>query len=252
MTSGTNFKLINILHTENANLPHKDLNTSINEAENRWNIHLVSYDTITSRAKPSSNSQLSHHSWSCGIIDESPHYKTRHSVGWQIAMNARIRLKLQATATVGFHSLYDSYIQTIWLFPGAPEVPEDETVMEEHGAEAQYSAMKSLMYAIKTGEHDSECDAAQWIIQIAKPWRIGRWSESKLANGKPPVWIPNENAHLFDVEWTKEEQAELKTLVQRNTSQGPSGVWRVHISWLACSSLVLGDTEDRKDVSGQW
>jgi len=34
--------------------------------------------------------------------------------------------------------------------------------------------------------------------------------------------------------------------------QGASEAWRVHKWRLACFSLVLGDTEDRHDVSGQW
>jgi hypothetical protein len=34
MTHGTDFKLINLLHAENANLTHEDLNTSIDEPEN--------------------------------------------------------------------------------------------------------------------------------------------------------------------------------------------------------------------------
>ena len=58
MTFATDFILINLLHAENANLTHEDQNTSIDEPEIRWNIHLVSYDTLTSRAKPSSNGQL--------------------------------------------------------------------------------------------------------------------------------------------------------------------------------------------------
>jgi len=68
MTHGTDFELVNLLQAENANLSHKDLNTSIDEPENRWNIHLVSYDTLTSRAKPSSNGQLSYCAWSFGIF----------------------------------------------------------------------------------------------------------------------------------------------------------------------------------------
>ena len=60
------------------------------------------------------------------------------------------------------------------------------------------------------------------------------------------------NAHLVDLEWTEEEQAKLKTLVERYTSQGASGAWRVHRWRLACFSFVLGDTEDWNDVSGQW
>jgi len=55
MTYGIYLKLITLLNPENANHTHEDLNTSIDEPENRWNIHLVSYDTSISRAKPSSN-----------------------------------------------------------------------------------------------------------------------------------------------------------------------------------------------------
>jgi len=49
--------------------------------------------------------------------------------------------------------------------------------------------------------------------------------------------------------WSK---SKLKTLVERYTSRGASGAWRVHRWGLACFSLVLGDTEDRNDVSRQW
>jgi hypothetical protein len=58
MKFATDFKLNNLLHVDNVNLTHADLNTSLDEPENRWNIHLVLYDTLTSRAKPSSNGQL--------------------------------------------------------------------------------------------------------------------------------------------------------------------------------------------------
>jgi hypothetical protein len=113
MKHETKFKLVTLLHAENANHTHDDLNTSIDKPENRWNIHHVSYDTLTSRAKPSSNSQLSFCAWNFGIFDQSHRYKTKNSVGWQIAMNAKIGFKLQVTATLGFHSLYDWCFQTM-------------------------------------------------------------------------------------------------------------------------------------------
>jgi len=90
-------------------------------------------------------------------------------VGWRIVTNVRIGFKLQVTATPGFHSLYDWCYQAMWLFSGAPEDPEDETVMEMHGADALYSAVKSLMHAIRTEDQDAQQDAAHWMIQIAKP-----------------------------------------------------------------------------------
>jgi len=56
----------------------------------------------------------------------------------------------------------------------------------------------------------------------------------------------------MDPEWTEEEQAHLKTRVERYTSRGASGAWMVHKWQLAGFSLVLGETKDRNDVSGQW
>ena len=248
MTYECDFKLINLLHMENANLTHKDLNTSIEEAENRWNIQHVSYHTLTLRAKPSSNGQPSYCLWSFEIFDESHWYKTINSVSWRIAMNASIGFKLEVTTTLEFPSLYDWCFQMMRLFSVAPEDPENETLMEKHGAEALYSAVKSLILAIWTEDQNAQQDAAHQMIQIAKPWTKKRWSESKLPNGKPLVRISKENAHLVDLEWTEEEQAKLMTLVERYTSQGASGVWRVHRWRLASCSLVLGDTDDWNDI----
>jgi hypothetical protein len=54
----------------------------------------------------------------------------KNTVGWQIEMNVKIGFKLRVKATVGFHSLYDWYYQTMWLFLGASDNPEHDTVME--------------------------------------------------------------------------------------------------------------------------
>jgi hypothetical protein len=105
MTHGTTSNLVNLLHTENANLTNMYRNTRIHELANRWNIDLVLYDTLTSRAKLSRNGRHSHCSWSFGIVDESHQYKTKNSVGWRIMMNARMGFKLQVTGTAGFYSL---------------------------------------------------------------------------------------------------------------------------------------------------
>jgi len=99
------------------------------------------------------------------------------------------------------------------LFPGVPDDPEDNTVMEMDGANALYSAVKSSMDAIRTEDEDDEQDAVHWIINIAKPLAIRRLSESKLPNGKSLVQIPKENANFPDPEWTEDEQVKLKTLV---------------------------------------
>jgi hypothetical protein len=88
----------------------------------------------------------------------------------------------------------------MWLFSGALEDPEDDTVMEKYGAEALYSTVKRLMHAIWAKDEEGQQDAAHWMIQIAKPWMIRRQSESKGTNRKPLVQIPKESAHLIDLE----------------------------------------------------
>jgi hypothetical protein len=85
-----------------------------------------------------------------GNFVDSHRYKRKNSVGWRIAINARIALKLQDTATPGFHSLCDWCYQAMWLFSGGPEDPENDTVMEMHGADALYCAVESMMDAIRT------------------------------------------------------------------------------------------------------
>jgi len=115
-------------------------------------------------------------------------------------------------------------------------------VIEMHGADALNSAEKSLMHPIQMEANNAEQEVAHQMIQLANPWKIRMWSESRYANGKPLVWIPMENTHHVDLEWTEDKQTKLKTLVERSTSWGGSGAWRVQRWQLACSSLVLGNT----------
>jgi len=82
MTHGTQFELVNLLHAENANLTHKDLNSSIDKPVIRWNIHLVSYHTLTSRAKPSSNGKHFYCVWSFRLFDGCLRYKNKRRAGW--------------------------------------------------------------------------------------------------------------------------------------------------------------------------
>lgn len=100
--------------------------------------------------------------------------------------------------------------------------------MEKHAAEVFYSAVKSVKHAIRTEDEEAQLDAAHLIIQIGKPWTIRRWYKLKLANRKPLVQIQTAIAHLIDLEWAEEAHTKLKTLVERYTSQGVSGVRRVH------------------------
>ena len=252
MTCGTGLKCVNWLDGENANLTHEDLDTIIDEIDNRWNIHVVLQNTITSTANPSGNGQLLYSSWSFGNCDESYWYKMKNTVGRQKSMNKRIAFKIQVTAMPGFHSLYDWCYQAMWLFSGEPEDREDHTMMEQLGAEVRNSTMMSLMHAIRTDNKYVLKNSVHRKRQISKHWTNRRWLESPLATEQPLVRLLKENAHLIDLKWSAVEQTTLKMLVQRYTSQGGSGAWRVHIWWPPCVLLVLGDTEHHNNLSGQW
>ena len=89
-------------------------------------------------------------------------------------MSLKIRFKRQVTAIPGFHSLYNCCYQTRWLFSGAPEDPEDETMMEKHGIKALNGAVMCLTHTIRSEDEDIQHLAAHWMIQIAKPWAIKR------------------------------------------------------------------------------
>jgi hypothetical protein len=71
------------------------------------------------------------------------------------------------------------------------------------------------MHAIQTDGEEAQQNAAHRMIQIVTPEMIRRWSESKLANGKPLVQILKENAHLIELEWTEDDPAKLKALMER-------------------------------------
>jgi hypothetical protein len=79
------------------------------------------------------------------------------------------------------------------------------------------------MYAIRTEDHNTQQHTAHRMIQIINYRTITRWSESKLANEKSLVRIPNKNPQLVDLQSTEDEQATLMTLVERYTLLGASG-----------------------------
>jgi len=167
-------------------------------------------------------------------------------------MKARIGFKIQVAAKPGFHWLYDRCHQTIWLFSGERDHPEDGSARAVHGAEALYSAVKRQMYAIWTEYQEAQQDEAHRMLHSAKPGRIRRWSDSELANWQLLARILLKNLQRVDVEWTDNDPAIQKTLVDRFTRQGATGAWRVKRCLLACFSLVLRDMEDRNNISGKW
>jgi hypothetical protein len=128
----------------------------------------------------------------------------------------------------GFHSLYYWCFQPRWLFSGAPENPEDETVLENHCAKARNSAVNSGMHTIQANHNDTPQDAAHQLIHIATHWTRRGCPESKLAYGKPLDGLLKENTHLFDLECTVHWQTTLITIEERFTSRRVFGAWWVY------------------------
>jgi len=84
------------------------------------------------------------------------------------------------------------------------------------------------MHAIRTKDEEAQQHAVHWMNHSSTVCTIKRGSELQLTDGTPLVWKPKKNSLLIDLEWTEEEQAHLKTRVEKFTSQCASGAWRVH------------------------
>jgi len=140
----------------------------------------------------------------------------------------------------------------MWLISSVPGDPADYTAMEKHATEVQHFAEITTMQAIQTEDRKSQMDAAHQMIQIGKSWIIRKWSELKLGNRKPLVWIPTENAQLTDLWWTEYEEGKLKMLMERSISQGASRAGSVYSWLLACFLLVLAHTKNHNEDSGWW
>jgi hypothetical protein len=50
------------------------------------------------------------------------------------------------------------------------------------------------------------------MIEIGKPNTIRRWFRLESANENQLMWIAQRNVDLLDLEWTDDEQEQLKSL----------------------------------------
>jgi len=55
----------------------------------------------------------------------------------------------------------------MWLYSDGPEDPEDDAVMEKHGADLLYSAVNSMMHAILITDDNTQTNVAHRSIWIA-------------------------------------------------------------------------------------
>jgi len=211
MTYATDFKLVNMFCENNANFTRNDQYTKNTEPESRWNIHRVSYDTLTCIVRPSSNGHLLYSSWSFGVFDKSHQYKTKNTVKWKIMITFRIEFKLQVTAVPGFHLLCNRCYKSISIFSDTTNDPENHTAIEQDGAVTLTSAAKYLIHAIWMDDNEHQQGATYWIIQIANLWMMWNRSKPNLANANHFIRLPKQNVHLIHLEWTVAGEVQLKT-----------------------------------------
>lgn len=62
-------------------------------------------------------------------------------------------------------------------YAGAPHVPEDDSVIEMHCAEAFYSTARCLKQATQTEDKEPQMNMAHGMMQIGRHWMIMSWSE---------------------------------------------------------------------------
>lgn len=192
ITSGTRFAVRDLSGDGGMELGHTHLNFSMSHPKRMWDIHVITYNAFTERAQrnPSgSPRQLTDCTWSWGIFDQSHRYKGPKSIGWRVAMKAEIGFKVQVTATPAYHSLRDWANLSRWLFAIPHEVEVAESV-SRHGPVALGKAVANVQRAVsKALPPDEQQAAAAEMIEVARPWTIRRWTESKLESG--PIGCPS-------------------------------------------------------------
>jgi len=129
-------------------------------------------------------------------------------------MNLRIGFKLQVAAMLGFHSLYHWCFYMMWLFSGAPEDPEDNSVMDKNHRDASCPSVKSTMDAVQTHDEATPQGAPWRMIPSTKPCLRARCIELKLANGTALAQIPSDKTFLTHLECTWDPRTKQMTLVE--------------------------------------
>jgi hypothetical protein len=68
----------------------------------------------------------------------------------------------------------------------------------------------ALQTALAQGScSNAQQEAASVMTEVAHPWIICPWAESRLASGAPLVHIPSEDFHPVALKWYQDEQKQL-------------------------------------------
>jgi len=160
-------------------LTHNDLNYSSDNLERGKAIHLISYSAY--RARYNHSERLQGYNWGVGIFDESHPAKSLVTQTFNSLKKIDVPCRIQLTGTPMHHTAGDWVVQTEWLF--AQVTHQDE--LDSHSPRPLDSTMAEAKCENITLE-----EAYDQIKDIAWPWTIRRWGETKDANGELLIPIP--------------------------------------------------------------
>jgi len=188
----TGLTLINLFSRRR--LTHNDLNYSSDNPERGKAIHVISYSAY--RARYNNSERLQGCNGGVGIFDECHTAKSQVTQTFDSLMKIDVPCRIQLTGTPMYHMGGDWVVQTEWLF--AQVTDQDE--LDSHGLRPLDSAIAEAKRENITLE-----EAYDQIKDIAWPWTIRRWGETRDANREPLIRIPELVQHDVRLQYTDDE-----------------------------------------------
>jgi len=139
------------------------------------------------------------------------------------------------------HTVGHWVVQTEWLF--AQVTDQDE--LDSHGPRPLDSAIAEAKRENITLE-----EAYDQIKDIAWPWTIQRWGETKDANGEPLVCIPELVQHDLRLQYTDDETTAMDGWIEDTKGDKGNAIQTVLHEWrLTCLTMDLPDNNISSDAS---
>jgi len=233
----TGLTLINLFSRRQ--LTYNDLNYSSDNPEGSKAIHLISYSAY--RARCNNSEPLRGCNWGVGIFDASHTAKSRVTETFDSLMKIDVPCRIQPTGTPMHHTVGDWVVQTEWLFAQVT----DQAELDSHGPRPLDSAIADAKRENITLE-----EAYDQIKDIAWPWTIRRWGETKDANGEPLIRIPELVQHDVRLQYTDDQATARDGWIENTKGDKWNAIQTVPHEWcLACLTMDLPENDISSDDS---
>ncbi|CUS10220.1 unnamed protein product [Tuber aestivum] len=227
----TGVQLVNLYLSRQLN--HTELNYTSDNPGRGKAIHLISYSSYRARYK--NPDRLQGCQWGIGIFDESHMAKSRTTQTFDSLMKMDVPCRIQLTGTPMHHTVDDWVPQTEWLFSQVT----DQDELNSYGPRPLDSAITGA----KRGNITLE-EAYGLIKDIAWPWTIRRWGETKDATGQPLVRIPELEQHDIRLRYTPMEANAIDQWITDAKGNRWNAIQTVLHEWrLACLTMDLPDND---------